>query len=97
MHTSGCTHSSPCRSNGIRANTGDAAAAGCTAENVSCQNPGRVSSSVRTAPPGRGAASSTVTGTPASARRIAAARPFGPAPMTTACALTRRQRRRAGR
>ena len=68
----------------MRANTGDAAAAGYTAENVSWRKPGSVSSSVRTAPPGLSAASSTVTGCPFSASRIAAARPFGPAPITTA-------------
>ena len=51
---------------------------------MSCWKPGSVSSSVRTAPPGVSAASSTSTWRPASASRIAAARPFGPAPMTTA-------------
>src|SRR3954453_10183865 len=68
----------------MAAKTGEAAAAGYTAENVSCWNPGRVSGSVRTAPPGVSAASRTVTGRPARASRMAAARPFGPAPMTTA-------------
>src|SRR3954447_9427482 len=68
----------------MAANTGDAAAAGYTEENVSCWNPGSVSASVRTAPPGVSAASSTVTGRPARASRMAAASPFGPAPITTA-------------
>src|SRR5579862_398413 len=68
----------------MAANTGDATAAGYTAEKVSWWNPGSVSSSVRTAPPGASWASSTVTDRPASARRIAATSPFGPAPMTIA-------------
>ena len=51
---------------------------------MSWRKPGSVSSSVRTAPPGASAASSTRTERPASARRIAAASPFGPAPMTSA-------------
>lgn len=50
---------------------------------MSWWNPGSVSGSVRTAPPGRSAASSTITGLPASASRIAATSPFGPAPITT--------------
>ena len=45
---------------------------------MSCWKPGSVSSSVRTAPPGASAASSTSTERPASASRIAAASPFGP-------------------
>ena len=69
-------------------NTGEAAAAGYTEENVSWRNPGRVSSSVRTAPPGSSAASSTVTARPARARAMAAASPFGPLPITTACSIT---------
>ena len=44
----------------------------------------RVSSADLTAPPGASAASQTTTDRPASASRIAAASPFGPAPMTTA-------------
>ena len=40
-----------------------------------------------TAPPGAAFASSTVTGTPASASVIAAASPLGPLPITTACAF----------
>ena len=47
-------------------------------------SPGSVSSSVRTAPPGASAASSTRTERPASASRIAAASPLGPLPMTIA-------------
>src|SRR5919205_1169580 len=68
----------------MRPNTGEAAPAGYTEEKVSCRKPGSVSSSVLTAPPARSAASSTVTACPASARRMAAARPFGPAPITIA-------------
>src|SRR3954471_11170098 len=86
-HASGCTHSSPNRSSGMAANTGEAAAAGYTDEKVSCWKPGSVSGSVRTAPPGVSAASSTVTDRPARASRMAAASPFGPAPITTAAAL----------
>src|SRR4051794_28918328 len=68
----------------MAAKTGEAAAAGYTEENVSCWNPGSVSGSVRTAPPGVSAASRTVTGRPSRASRMAAASPFGPAPITTA-------------
>ena len=60
-------------------NTGEAAVAGYTEENVSWRNPGRVSSSVRTAPPGSSAASSTVTARPARARAMAAASPLSAA------------------
>ena len=87
-HAPGWVQRSPWRSSGMRANTGEAAPEGWTAENVSWRKPGSVSSSVRTAPPGRSAASSTVTAWPASASRMAAARPLGPAPMTTARSLT---------
>src|SRR3954469_13575385 len=68
----------------MAANTGEAAAAGYTDEKVSCWKPGSVSGSVRTAPPGVSAASSTVTGRPARARRVAAARPVRAGPITTA-------------
>src|SRR5271170_4059825 len=46
--------------------------------------PGRVSGSVRAAPPGWASASKTSTLSPACARTIAAARPLGPDPMTEA-------------
>src|SRR3712207_4547067 len=48
--------------------------------------PGWAVSPLRTAPPGSGSASRTRTSQPSSARRFAATRPFGPAPMTTASA-----------
>ena len=48
-----------------------------------------MSSSVATAPPARPAASSTVTSTPARARVIAAASPFGPLPITIAPVIGR--------
>src|SRR3954471_3866637 len=83
-HASGCTHSSPNRSSGMAANTGEAAAAGYTDEKASCWKPGSVSGSVRTAPPAVAGASSTVTGRPGGRSRMAAASPFGPAPITTA-------------
>src|SRR3712207_7896205 len=47
-------------------------------------NPSAAVTPLRTAPPGSGCASRTVTSQPASARRLAATRPLGPAPMTTA-------------
>ena len=46
-----------------------------------------MSSAERTAPPGSGAASSTVTLQPRSASMLAATRPFGPAPITTASGM----------
>ena len=66
----------------MRANTGEAAAAGYTDENVSWRKPGSVSSSVATAPPARSDASSTSTRHPERAISIAAAKPFGPEPTT---------------
>src|SRR3954451_17677686 len=54
---------------------------------MSLTNPGSMSSAERTAPPGCGAASSTVTLQPRSASRFAPTRPFGPAPMTTASGM----------
>src|SRR5438132_1695642 len=53
-------------------------------EQTSCTNPGRVSSAERTPPPITSDASITCTDRPARARVMAAARPFGPAPTTTA-------------
>ena len=84
QQTSGWIQRSPCSASGNCANTGDAPPAGYTAENVSWRKPGSVSSSVATAPPGRSAASSTVTAWPARASVIAAASPLGPDPITTA-------------
>ena len=68
----------------MAANTGEAAAAGYTAENVSWRKPGSVSSCVATAPPARSQDSSTSTRQPERAIVIAAARPFGPDPTTSA-------------
>jgi hypothetical protein len=51
-----------------------------------------VRGSVRAPPPGRSAASTTVTDRPAAASRMAAARPLGPDPMTmTSASLTTRR------
>ena len=50
----------------------------------SCRKPASVNSRVRRAPPGVVSASSTSTCNPAWARTIAAASPFGPAPITHA-------------
>src|SRR3954447_18809141 len=54
---------------------------------MSLTNPGSMSPADRTAPPGSGAASSTVTLQPRSASLLAATRPFGPAPITTASGI----------
>src|ERR1700692_3793123 len=59
------------------------------AEQWSCNRPGMIASPVRVPPPMSSAASSTVTSTPAFARVIAAARPFGPAPTTIALLMSR--------
>src|SRR5207248_10798856 len=67
-----------------RRNTGEASPSGWIAEQTSCTNPGSVSSAERIPPPIVSAASCTSTGTPASARVIAAASPFGPEPITNA-------------
>src|SRR3954452_18270047 len=50
--------------------------------------PGVVTCPLRTAPPTVSSASSSRTSHPASARALAATRPFGPAPMTTASAVS---------
>jgi hypothetical protein len=55
-----------------------------TVEQTSCLNPGSVSSIVRSPPPNSGCASRTTTDRPACASVIAAARPLGPEPTTTA-------------
>src|SRR5690349_18245832 len=65
-----------------RRKTGDARAAGCTAEHTSCWNPGSVSPADRTPPPIDDAASNTRTESPARAATTAATRPFGPLPTT---------------
>src|ERR1035437_7287382 len=57
------------------------------AEQMSWTKPGTVSSAEREPPPTVSAASTSSTERPAWARRMAAARPFGPAPTTTASHL----------
>ena len=78
----------PPRGRGVRAaaSTGTATRrpSGCTAEQTSWTNPGRVSSAERVPPPTVSAPSTTSTERPAWARVMAAARPLGPAPTTTA-------------
>ena len=72
------------RCSGSVEKNGEASAIGCTADPKSCRNPGSVSGRVRAPPPGCGSASNTSTRSPACASTMAAARPFGPAPITTA-------------
>src|SRR5690606_33058494 len=81
---SGWTHSSPWSSSGSVRKNGDPMANGWTLAQTSCTHPASVSSSLRSPPPGVSAPSSTSTDRPASATVIAAARPFGPEPITTA-------------
>ena len=57
---------------------GEASASACTVEQVSCTNPGSVSSSERQPPPTVSAPSMTVTPRPARASTMAAASPLGP-------------------
>ena len=54
---------------------------------MSVTKPGAVTLSLRTAPPVRSDCSTRTTSQPASARALAATRPLGPAPMTTASAV----------
>src|SRR5947207_14477306 len=77
-------HVRPDRSSGRVVKNGEPAASGCTAEQTSCKKPGRVSSAERAPPPIVAFASQTRTEHPARASVIAAARPFGPEPTTTA-------------
>ena len=84
MAISGWTQRRPWRSSSSASITGDATAAGCTAEKTSWWKPGSVSSAVCSAPPSAGAASTTSTERPARASVIAATSPLGPDPMTTA-------------
>ncbi len=67
-----------------RGTPGRRAPSRCTVAPMSCRKPGSVTSSVRSPPPGRSAASSTTTFQPASASATAATSPFGPEPTTTA-------------
>ena len=80
----GWIHSRPCSASGNCSKQGEPAAIGCTAEQTSCTNPGSVNSADRAPPPIVSAPSYTVTAQPARASTIAAARPFGPEPITTA-------------
>src|SRR6185312_15036394 len=80
----GVIQRNPCASSGKVRKNGDAIASGWTAEQMSWTNPGKVSSAERTPPPIVGSASSTSTFRPARAISIAAARPFGPDPITIA-------------
>ncbi len=57
---------------------------GWIAEQISCLNPGRVTSAVRVPPPRVSFASMSSVLQPALASVTAADRPFGPAPTTTA-------------
>ena len=89
--SSGCANSTcgranrtPRASRSKRWKNGEASASGCTAEQTSCRNPGRVSSSVRQPPPMAGSPSITWTARPAAASVTAAASPFGPLPTITA-------------
>src|SRR5205085_7777796 len=63
---------------------------GWTAEQTSCMKPGSVSSAERTPPPIVAFASNTTTLHPAWARTMAALRPFGPDPTTTASIMPSR-------
>src|SRR4051812_8266225 len=80
----GSIHCTPWVASGTVRKNGDAAAMGWTAEQMSCRQPGRVNAAVRHPPPIVGAASKTFTRSPALARTMAADRPLGPAPTTTA-------------
>src|SRR6266508_3232375 len=85
--SSGCAgsiHSSPSSSRRSVLKKGDAFAIGWIAEQTSCTKPGSVSSAERAPPPISSFASYTATEWPARAIWMAAARPFGPAPTTTA-------------
>ena len=82
--TSGQHHVRPWSASGSDERYGDPTPSGWTAEQMSWARPGTVSSAVRVPPPISSAASSTVTDSPAVARVTAAARPLGPAPITTA-------------
>src|SRR4051794_32909583 len=81
---SACAQATPWFASGSSANAGDATPVGCTDEHESCTKPGSVSSALRHPPPGVELASNTTTLRPARARKIAAVRPLGPAPTTTA-------------
>src|SRR6266540_3755972 len=81
---SGWIHSRPCSLRVRPLKNGDSAAMGWIAEQTSCTKPGSVSSAERAPPPISSFASYTATEWPARAIWMAAARPLGPAPTTTA-------------
>src|SRR6266850_7154511 len=87
---SGWTQRSPNSDRRIELKNGDAAAIGWNAEHTSWTKPGRVSAAERVPPPISSFASYTVTDRPERAIAIAAAKPFGPAPTTTASGMLSR-------
>src|SRR5687768_6507474 len=80
----GSIHSSPWRPRSSWRKKGDGTARGWTALQISWTTPGWVSSAERIPPPIVDSASKTATLRPVRAIVIAAARPFGPLPTTTA-------------
>jgi hypothetical protein len=80
----GWIHSRPCSPSGSVLKNGEAYPRGCMAEPRSWTKPGSVTSAERVPPPTVSSASSTATERPPLASSTAAARPFGPAPTTTA-------------
>lgn len=77
-------YESPCSANGSVLKNPESTPKGCIAEHTSCTKPGNVNSAERAPPPTVGLPSSTNTDKPACCKRMAAARPFGPEPTTTA-------------
>jgi hypothetical protein len=80
----GWTISSPCSPRGSARKNGDPGTNGWIDEQTSWTKPGSVSSAERTPPPMVSSASRTSIRRPARASVIAAAKPFGPEPTTTA-------------
>src|SRR5205823_13681009 len=87
---SGGIHSSPYSARRSPAKNGEAAAIGWIAEQTSCTKPGNVNSALRVPPPMVGSASWTRTRRPARASSMAAERPLGPLPTTTASGMARK-------
>ena len=71
-------NSNPYSANGSVWKKGDPTAIGCTALQISCTNPGNVSSADRSPPPIADLPSSTSTDSPFCCNTIAAASPLGP-------------------
>ena len=90
----GSTQRRPCRARSRPAKNGEVLPKGWIALHTSWMTPGSVRSAERMPPPTASARSRSVTGRPARASSIAAARPFGPPPTTTASGAF--IRRRAG-